>query len=117
MRGCKPEARRIVIRDVSRTLSCKCQTDLTVVGINSECPTSNAQCRTISIGCRALFQNFLHNLTKLRNLIQSDERIDFGHFFSQFARKPLRHAAAYDEFLIGSLVQATLLVRLQNRFD
>ena len=117
MRGCKPEARRIVIWNVSRAFSCKCQTDITADGINSERPTSNDKCRTISIGCRAFFQNFLHNLTKLRDLIQSDERVDFRHFLSQFARKPLRHAAAYDEFLIGSLVQAALLVRLQNRFN
>src|SRR4029434_883898 len=40
-----------------------------------------------------------------------------GHFFSQFACKPLRHAAADDEFLTGRFVQATLLVRLQNRLD
>ncbi len=66
---------------------------------------------------RLIHHHFLHNFTKPRDLIQADERVDFGHFFSQFARKPLRHAAADDEFLIGSLVEAALLVRLQNRFD
>ena len=60
---------------------------------------------------------FLHDFAKQRHLIQSDERIDFRHFFSQLTRKPLRHAAAYDEFLIGSVVQPALPVRLQNRLD
>jgi hypothetical protein len=52
-----------------------------------------------------------------QNLIQADERIDFGHVGGKLLREALGHAARDDELLAGLDPEAALLVRLEDGFD
>src|SRR6266542_1359573 len=54
MRGRKPEARSIVIRNVSGPRVCECQIDLTVFRRNVQRPTSNAQLSAFGVACSVL---------------------------------------------------------------
>ena len=76
----KPEARRVIIGDVSRPRG-----DETVASAAD--PGYNA----------------LNDRAELTDLIEPDECVHFGKRFAQFAREALRHATAHDQFLVRSL--------------
>src|SRR5207249_8493140 len=77
--GRKPEARCVVIRDVSWPRLRKRKIDMVVVGISG--------------------QNFFDDFSKLIYLIQPNECVHLRHLLTQLFGKSLRHAAAYDQFL------------------
>src|SRR5216110_1249819 len=102
MRRSKSEAWRVVIRNVRGAAR-----DKVVVAIG------DAGDAGVSIAAAGVY-NSLDDISKLADLIETDERVDLWQLVTQFSRKPLRHAAAYYQFLIRPLVQAALLMCFQN---
>src|SRR6266404_2817860 len=71
----------------------------------------------LGVGRWAYSEYSFHNRAKLTHLVQSNERIDLRQLLAQLVRKPLRHTAAHDQFLIWSLAKSALLMRIENRID
>src|SRR5882724_7455747 len=108
MRRCKPETGRIVIGNVSGTRVRKRKIRLMVLSV---------QRWTLGVERWAFCQDVFDDLSKLADLIEPNKCIHLRHLLPQFFREPLRHAAAYDQFLMRSSTQAALLMRFQNRSD
>src|SRR4029077_7506530 len=94
MRRSKSETRRVVVGNVrgSRVGERKIQ----ILGVNAQRPTVCIERWALSVGRWTFAQNFLNNVSKLCDLIESNKCVHLRQLVTQFSREPLRHAAAYD---------------------